>query len=101
MPFTYGDQLVDITLMPTHEVEIDVTDIHDRDTNKERSHGLPVVRKLEELSSVDAVVITDSHAPQAAFDLVRRSFEEAQILAPSFLRITRSPLDFKPKMEQR
>ena len=96
-----GGELADIALMAAREVEIDVVAIFDRETSKQQLHGLPVARLPEAISPLDGVAITDSRAPQAAFDLVRDRFEELQILAPSFLRITRTPLSFKPKLRQK
>jgi hypothetical protein len=95
-----GGELADIALMVAREVEVDVVAILDQETSKERLHGLVVARRPEEVPPVDGVAITDSRAPQIAFDLVRDRFEESQILAPSFLRITRAQLDFKPKLER-
>src|SRR5262245_11340314 len=96
-----GGELADIALMAAREFEIDVVVILDCETSQERLLGLPVARLPEQLSLVDGVAITNSRSPQAAFDLVRDRFEESQILAPSFLRITRAPLDFKPKLERK
>src|SRR5262245_43347235 len=96
-----GGELADIALMAAREVDIDVVAIFDCETSLERLLGLPVVRLPEQLSSVDGVAITHSRSPQAAFDSVRYRFGESQIFAPSFLRITRAPLDFKPKLERK
>ena len=95
-----GGELVDIALIAARELEIDVVAILDQGTSHERLHGVAVARQVEEIPPVDGVAITDSRAPQIAFDLIRDRFEEWQILAPSFLRITRAPLDFKPKVER-
>jgi hypothetical protein len=96
-----GGELVDIALISAREFEIDVVAILDQATSKERLHGVGVVRQLDQIPPVDSVAITDSREPQVAFDLVRDRFEEWQILAPSFLRISRSPLDFKLKVERK
>lgn len=96
-----GGELADIALMAAREVGIDVAAILDSEISQERLLGLPVARLLVEVSQVDGVAITNSRSPQAAFDLVRDQFEESQILAPLFLRITRARLDFKPKLERK
>jgi hypothetical protein len=94
-----GGELVDIAMITARELEIDVVAILDQDTSKERLHGLAVTRRIEEIPPVDGVAITDSREPQIAFEMVRDRFEEWQILAPSFLSITRQRLEFKPKLE--
>ncbi len=51
--------------------------------------GLPVVRRLEDLGIVDAVIITDLTDPQGRFlDLADR-FPAERILAPGILGIAR------------
>jgi hypothetical protein len=96
-----GGELVDIAINAARELDIDVVAIFDQETSKERLYRLAVARRIEEIPPVDGVAITDSRAPQIAFELVRNRFEDSQILAPSFLRITRAPLDFKPKLERK
>jgi hypothetical protein len=89
-------ELVEIALMAARETDVAIVAVLDRETNKDRVCGVPVVRSLDELPGIDGVVITASRHPQAAFDLVRDRFGDSQILAPSLLRITRIALDFKP-----
>lgn len=96
--FIGSGELVEIALLAAREVEIEIIAILDRETNKERLYGLRVVRNLEDISPIDAVVITDSRAPQAAFDSVRDQLGSAHILAPALLRITRVPLGSRPKV---
>ena len=93
-----GGELAEIALLAAREAEIDIAFVLDRETNKDRVHGIPIARSPRQLSGVDAVVITDSRAPQQTFDSMREYFSEAQILAPDLLRIARAPLDFKPKV---
>jgi hypothetical protein len=96
--FAGGGELVEIALLAAREAEIQVEIIFDQATGQERLYGLSVVRTPEALSSVDAVAITDTRMPQATFDVMRQHFEVPQVLAPPLLRITRTPLDFKPKV---
>jgi DNA-binding MarR family transcriptional regulator len=100
--FIGAGELADIALLAAQEVEIGVVALLDsRSIGERRLRGLPLVQLPTELPPVDGVVITDSSAPQAAFELIRSQFEESRILAPSFLRITRSPPEFKPRLEQK
>ena len=51
--------------------------------------GLPVAAALSELGDVDAVLVTDLKAPQAAFDGLRAVMSEERILTPRLLRVIR------------
>jgi DNA-binding MarR family transcriptional regulator len=96
--FAGDGELAEIALLAAREADIQVEIIFDQATSREQLYGLSVVRAPDALSSVDAVAITDTRAPQATFDLVCQHFEEPQVLAPPLLHITRTPLDFKPKV---
>lgn len=96
--FIGGGELAEIALLAAHEADVEIVCILDRETNKDRLFGIAVVRSADDLSGVDAVAITDVRAPQQAFDLVSGRFSDSQILAPALLRVTRTPLDFKPKV---
>lgn len=52
---------------------------------------LPVFRMLGDAGPLDAVVLTDSRAPQEAFDRLRTQFPGDRILAPDFLKVSRAP----------
>ncbi len=49
--------------------------------------GLPMVRKLEDLASVDAFLITDMERPQAMFEMIRAHAGPDRVVAPALLRI--------------
>ena len=89
-------EVAEIALLAAIEADAELVGILDRETNAARLHGLPVLRSLDEAGAWDAVVITDSRRPQEAFDALRGTVPEGQVLAPSFLRIVREPLDFSP-----
>jgi hypothetical protein len=61
----------------------------DPDTNLDRHYGVRVIRSLEEIRPLDAVVITDSRKPQKAYEAMREQLPEAQVLAPSLLNVAR------------
>lgn len=96
--FAGGGELAEIALLAAREAGIAIVLVFDRETNSEAFHGMPVVRSIEDLSGVDAVLITDARAPQQVFDLVRSRFDDPQVLAPPFLRIARTLPDFKAKV---
>lgn len=93
-----GGELAEIALLAAREAEIAVDMVLDPASNRDRLHGVPLVRAPGELDGVHAVVITDARKPQRSFDRMVEHFPEAQILAPPLLRITRQPLAFKPRV---
>jgi hypothetical protein len=93
-------ELAEIALLAAREAEAEIVLVLDRETNKDRLHGIEVVRTVAALEGVDAVVITDARSPQQTFDAMCEAFPEPQILAPALLRIARAPLDFKPKVQR-
>lgn len=52
-------------------------------------HGLPVVNRLKDLGSVDAVIVTDMTAPQDVFDALVKILPRERVLAPKLLSISR------------
>lgn len=93
-----GGELAEIALLAAREAHVAVACVVDRDAEKDHMHGIAVMNSLGDLKGIDAVVITDARAPQEVFELARTRFPDSRILAPHLLRITRAPLDFKPKV---
>ncbi len=89
-------EVAEIALLAALEADVELVGILDRGANAERVHGLPVLRSLDEAEGWDALVITEPRHPQAAFDRLRDTVPDRQLLAPPFLRIVREPLDFAP-----
>ena len=89
-------EVAEIALLAAIEADAELVGILDREANSNHLHGLPVLRSLDEAKVWDAVVITESRYPQEAFDQLRGTVPERQVLAPPFLRIVREPLDFTP-----
>ena len=89
-------EVAEIALLAALEADAELVGILDREANTDRLHGLPVLRSLEEAEAWDALVITESRQPQEAFETLRDTVPARQVLAPSFLRIVREPLDFTP-----
>ena len=56
-----------------------------------RFAGLPVVRTLSELGTIDAVLVTDLRRPQETFDAMARAFALDRVLVPRLLRVSRNP----------
>ena len=89
-------EVAEIALLAALEADTELVGILDREANTDRLHGLPVLLSLEEAKAWDALVITESRHPQAAFETLRDTVPARQVLTPPFLRIVREPLDFTP-----
>jgi len=83
-------ELAEIACLAGREAEVEFVAVVDRTTNRDRVFGLPVVGDVAELPDIDAVIITDSKAPQAVFDGLSQRLDDQCILAPDLLRITRA-----------
>jgi len=64
--FAGGEELAEIALLAARETNIQVENIFDQATSKERLCALSVVRTPDSLLSVD-VTVTDTCVPQATF----------------------------------
>lgn len=93
-----GSELAEIALLAARQEGMEIVCILDREINEGQRYGIAVVRLVEDLQDVEAVVVTDARMPQRTFDLLHQHFDDLRILTPPFLRITRMPLDFKPKL---
>lgn len=98
LAFVGGSELAEIALLAARQEGMEIVCILDREINEEQRYGITVVRAVEDLQGVEAVVVTDARRPQRTFDLLRQHFDDLRILTPPFLRIARAPLDFKPKL---
>jgi DNA-binding MarR family transcriptional regulator len=95
--FAGAGELAEIAALAALEADVEVLGVLDPESNQSSVGGVSVLRDLEGLGDIDAVVVTDTRAPQEVFDRMRERFTDNQVLAPDFLRIARAPLDFKPK----
>ncbi len=89
-------EVAEIALLAALEADVVLVGILDREANADRLNGLPVLRSLDEVEGWDALVVTDSRAPQETFDRLRDMVPDDRILAPAFLHIVRMPLEFTP-----
>lgn len=81
--------LSDIATLCATDGAVELVGIVDPSRNETTYAGLPVVASLKMLGGVDAVVITDLKAPQAAFDRLIQVFPQDRVLAPALLKISR------------
>jgi hypothetical protein len=87
--FAGDGELVEIALLAAIELDVEVVGVLNRDTNLDRIGRLRVARTPEELGPVDAIVVVASRRPQATYDALRLHYDDAAVLAPKFLRVTR------------
>lgn len=86
-------ELAEIAILAAWGDAVKLQAILDSGTNKSEHYGLKIIRSLDEIESIDAVVITESRTPQQAYDDMRERFPEKQVLAPPLLKITRDRAD--------
>jgi hypothetical protein len=82
-------ELTEIAVLAAWGEGIELQAVVDWQANEERICGLKVVRSLDDIGPVDAVVITESRKPQQVYEEMRLRLPDAQLLAPALLRITR------------
>jgi DNA-binding MarR family transcriptional regulator len=87
-----GD-LAEIAVLAAWGEGVTLEAIVNPEANQDQRYGLKVIRSLDEIGPVDAVVITESRAPQKAYEDMRERFSEAHVLAPALLKITRDRAD--------
>jgi DNA-binding MarR family transcriptional regulator len=97
----YGSSdLAEIAILSAAETTVDVLCVIDAGAHGRRCGGRPIVADLSAAMSdavrpLDAIILTDTQAPQASFDALlamarRNGLSEHSVLTPSILRI--SPL---------
>lgn len=95
----YGaSDLAEIAILSAGETAIDVLCVIDSGARGRRCGGRPIVADLSAATSddsrpLDAVILTDTQAPQASFETLlaiarRNGLAESSVLAPSLLRIS-------------
>lgn len=92
--FGAGD-LAEIALLAGRDLPVEFIAVIDSSRNSATFCGLPILRSLSATvrdDIFDAVVITDSTDPHAAYDYLLKHLEPTRILAPNFLHITRKPV---------
>jgi DNA-binding MarR family transcriptional regulator len=86
-------ELAEIAVLAAWGEGVPLQAIIDPEAIRNQRYGLRVIRSLDEIGPVDAVVITESRAPQKAYEDMLERFSEAQVLAPALLKITRDRAD--------
>ncbi|HEU0071138.1 MAG TPA: hypothetical protein VFS04_07580 [Alphaproteobacteria bacterium] len=86
-----GGELAEIAILAAREAEVELIAILDGETNRDRLHGLPVVRSLAEIDGWDALALTDQRRPQEIYAALLAEtagrLPGERILAPALLKI--------------
>ncbi len=90
-----GD-LAEVAALSALGSEVEIVAVIDPKSNQPRLAGLPVVRSLDEIGPVDAVVVTDIVEPQATYEALAKSWPAGQLFAPPLLRIAHDTNDRPP-----
>lgn len=86
-----ASDLSEIAVLAALDAGVEIVGVLDEETNRQQLAGVPILRSLHELAAADAVVITDSRDPQAAYDRMLGELAAEKILYPSLLRLTSRP----------
>jgi len=88
--------LGEIATLCARDYPVTLVGIVDETASEQVFAGLPVEQSITALGTLDAVIITDLTAPQAAFESANKDISSERILAPRFLHISRQ----EPKLEE-
>lgn len=80
-------ELAEIAFLAARECEVEIVGLLDAETNDDQFLGVPIIRNLDHVVGV-AAVITASRKPQEAYDSLRRDGVIRIIRAPALLRIS-------------
>jgi hypothetical protein len=88
--FVGDGELVEIAGLAAREVGVQVAGVLDLDLEPESSHGLPILRRLDNVPQSAVLVVTGSRDPQAAYDMALGLPGKRPVLAPKFLRVVQA-----------
>lgn len=91
-----GD-LAEVAALSALGTEIEIVAVIDPKSNQPKLAGLPVQHSLEDITKIDAVVITDIAEPQATYDTLAKSWPSERLFTPPMLRIAREPGKLLPQ----
>ncbi|HEV2263926.1 MAG TPA: MarR family transcriptional regulator [Stellaceae bacterium] len=83
-----ADELAEIASLSAHGTGIELIGIFDRTTNQAHIAGLPVVRDLVALGTIDMVVLTSTRNAQEIYEELSDTLGPDRVLAPEFLRVS-------------
>ncbi|WP_120495695.1 hypothetical protein [Kiloniella sp. EL199] len=80
-------ELTEIAIMAAWDTQIELVAVVDEKTSREKVGHLPVIKTLSNIPDFDAIVITDSDAPQKTYENAVQCFDHDRLIVPDFLRI--------------
>ena len=86
----YGaSELAEIATLAARETSVKIVGIVAPGKNAEKFSGLPVATSFDDLPPFDVVLVTDTSAAQATYELLLQRVAEDRILTPPLLHISR------------
>ncbi len=84
-----ASELAEIVSLAAREVGIEIVALVDGDAQGSQRIGIPLVRHLDEIDGIDAIMVTDITAPQETYERLRNGFEDHRVLILPLLRVSR------------
>ncbi len=78
----------EIASLAADGIDVEIVGVLDRETNRTRIAGRPVMRDIADIGADDALVITDGRRPQEVYEALSAALGQERIHAPAFLRIS-------------
>ena len=94
-----ASDLAEVAALSVLGSKIEIVAVVDPKSNQSKLAGLPVVRSLDEIAKIDAVVVTDITQPQHIYDALSETWPDERLFAPPMLRIARESGDRLPQEE--
>jgi len=80
-------ELAEVALLCALQFELEVPGIIDATATANRFRHVPLVRDLESLPGIDAVLLTDLKMPQASYERLAGRLGPARVLTPPLLKV--------------
>lgn len=94
-----ASDLAEVATLSALGTDIDVVAVIDPKSNRPKLAGLPIVRSLDQITNVDAVIVTDITQPQDIYDALAKTWPNERLFTPPMLRITREGGKQPPREE--
>jgi hypothetical protein len=66
---------------------VTIVGIVDPMTNRDRVHGLPVLRSLSDADTIDAIIVAEARNPYECYRALADTIPVQRVLAPPLLRL--------------
>ena len=88
-----ASELAEIATLAARETSVKIVGIAAPGKNAERFAGLPVATAFDDLPPFDVVLVTDTSAAQATYEMLQQRVAEDRILTPPLLHISRRKVE--------